>query len=63
LGKPKEEVETWTPYPGGAPANVATAISRLGVHTIFITAIGNDELGEKFVSLLRGKRFQFRTEV
>jgi len=56
-------VETWTPYPGGAPANVATAISRLGVHTIFITAIGNDELGEKFVSLLRGKRFQFRTEV
>jgi fructokinase len=55
LGKPKEEVSSWTPYPGGAPANVATAASRLGDHTAFISAIGDDTLGEDFVHLLRDR--------
>lgn len=53
LGKPKEEVSSWTPYPGGAPANVATAASRLGDHTAFISAIGEDDLGDNFMALLR----------
>lgn len=52
LGKSKEEVTSWTPYPGGAPANVATAVARLGMHAIFLAAIGRDELGDKFLELL-----------
>lgn len=51
---PKEEVGSWTPYPGGAPANVATATSRLGDKTAFLSAIGEDSLGDSFVQLLRG---------
>lgn len=55
LGKSKEEVTSWTPYPGGAPANVATALARLGSHTIFLSAIGRDELGEEFINLLKSR--------
>lgn len=55
LGKNKDEVESWTPYPGGAPANVATALARLGVHSLFLSAIGKDELGDNFITLLTGK--------
>lgn len=31
--------------PGGAPANVAVALSRLGVDTSFVAKVGNDVLG------------------
>ncbi|EFN55549.1 hypothetical protein CHLNCDRAFT_134013 [Chlorella variabilis] len=53
LGKPKEEVTSWTPYPGGAPANVATGVARLGAGALFVSAIGQDELGDQFVALLQ----------
>lgn len=55
LGKSKEEVTSWTPYPGGAPANVATGLARLGTHTIFLTALGHDDLGEQFIKLLQDR--------
>ena len=42
-----EEV-AWTPYPGGALANVACALSKLGVSACFVGAVGKDELGEPF---------------
>jgi fructokinase len=56
LGKSKEEVTSWTPYPGGAPANVATGLARLGMHTIFLTALGQDHLGEQFIKLLKDRK-------
>jgi fructokinase len=56
LGKSKEEVTSWTPYPGGAPANVATGLARLGTHTVFLTALGTDDLGEKFIHLLNDRK-------
>lgn len=43
-----------TPYPGGAPANVATGVARLGAGSLFISAIGQDELGDQFLALLKG---------
>ncbi|KAA6426972.1 MAG: Fructokinase [Trebouxia sp. A1-2] len=39
-GVPKEQVKTWIPYPGGAPANVAAALGRLGVKVSFVSAVG-----------------------
>lgn len=53
VGKSKEEVTSWTPYPGGAPANVATGVARLGAGAMFVSAIGKDELGDQFVALLQ----------
>jgi fructokinase len=55
LGRPKEEVTSWTPYPGGAPANVATGLALLGLHALFVGALGEDELGERFMALLKGE--------
>ena len=55
-GVPKEEVKTWIPYPGGAPANVAAALGRLGVKVSFISAVGQDGLGEDMLELLSCKQ-------
>ena len=37
---------------GGAPANVACALSRLGVDVSFIGSLGNDAFGQSFKNLL-----------
>ena len=54
-GVPKEQVKTWIPYPGGAPANVAAALGRLGVKVSFVSAVGQDDLGEQMLDLLQSK--------
>ncbi|MCU0552033.1 MAG: carbohydrate kinase [Leptolyngbya sp. Prado105] len=51
-GLPLEAVTSWTDYPGGAPANVACALTKLGTPTAFIGAVGDDELGRSLVDLL-----------
>ncbi|QOR39759.1 carbohydrate kinase [Billgrantia diversa] len=38
--------ETFTPYAGGAPANVAVACARLGVHSRFLGMLGEDHFGD-----------------
>ncbi|MBW4563639.1 MAG: carbohydrate kinase [Mojavia pulchra JT2-VF2] len=53
LGLKLEEVQSWTPYPGGAPANVACALVKLGTSTGFIGAVGEDEPGNALVNLLQ----------
>jgi len=37
---------------GGAPANVACALSRLGVDVSFVGSLGNDAFGKRFKTLL-----------
>ncbi|MBD2690827.1 carbohydrate kinase family protein [Anabaena catenula] len=53
LGLKLEEVQSWTPYPGGAPANVACALVKLGTPAGFIGAVGEDEPGNTLVKLLQ----------
>ncbi|MBH8576258.1 carbohydrate kinase [Nostocaceae cyanobacterium CENA369] len=53
LGLKLEEVKSWTPYPGGAPANVACALVKLGTTAGFIGAVGEDEPGNELVKLLQ----------
>ncbi|MEG4072757.1 carbohydrate kinase [Microcoleus sp. Pol14C2] len=48
-----EEVESWTAYPGGAPANVACALVKLGTAAGFIGTVGGDELGNSLVQVLQ----------
>lgn len=52
LGRKLEEVESWTPYPGGAPANVACSLVKLGTTAGFIGAVGKDKPGNELVELL-----------
>ncbi|AFZ56419.1 carbohydrate kinase [Anabaena cylindrica FACHB-243] len=53
LGLKLPEVQSWTPYPGGAPANVACALVKLGTPAGFIGAVGEDEPGSTLVKLLQ----------
>jgi fructokinase len=58
-GLPLEAVTSWTDYPGGAPANVACALTKLGTPTAFVGAVGEDELGRSLIDLLN--RLQVNT--
>ena len=40
-------------YLGGAPANVACALSKLGVNTEFVGCLGDDAFGKKFINLFQ----------
>ncbi|MGB3668936.1 MAG: carbohydrate kinase [Phormidesmis sp.] len=46
------EVKNWTPLPGGASANVACALAKLGNAVEFIGAVGQDHWGKALVKLL-----------
>jgi fructokinase len=52
-GKSLTEVESWTAYPGGAPANVACALVKLGTAAGFIGSVGEDEPGNTLVELFQ----------
>ena len=51
-GSSLEEVKSWTPYPGGALANVACALVKLGTPSAFIGCVGRDRPGDELVELL-----------
>ena len=53
LGRSLEQVESWTPYPGGAPANVACALVKLGTPAGFVGCVGEDEPGNALVQVLQ----------
>lgn len=57
-GVPRSKVKSWTPYPGGAPCNVATCLTKLGVPTAFVSAIGNDDRGEEVMALMKSESDQ-----
>lgn len=53
LGKSVSEVTSWTSYPGGAPANAACALAKLGTPSAFIGCVGKDSEGQELVRLLQ----------
>ncbi|WP_416668025.1 carbohydrate kinase family protein [Egbenema bharatensis] len=48
-----DAVQSWTHYPGGAPANVACALVKLGTLSSFIGCVGTDAPGQSLVDLLQ----------
>jgi fructokinase len=46
-------VRSWTAYPGGAPANVACALAKLGTAAGFIGCVGQDAAGTALVQVLQ----------
>ncbi|CAM9204368.1 unnamed protein product, partial [Heterosigma akashiwo] len=54
--KPLSEVPFFACLPGGAPANVAVALQRLGALTAsFVGKVGNDPFGDKLLRTLEGE--------
>lgn len=52
LGVPLAQVQSWTKYPGGAPANVACGLVKLGITSAFIGRLGTDANGQALRSVL-----------
>ncbi|MDJ0904213.1 MAG: carbohydrate kinase [Xenococcus sp. MO_188.B8] len=52
-GQSLNQVKSWTAYPGGAPANTACALTKLGTSSAFIGCIGQDSLGESLIQILQ----------
>lgn len=52
-GQTLERVTSWSPYPGGATANVACGLVKLGTNAGFIGCVGEDEAGNSLVQLLQ----------
>ncbi|MEL6471771.1 MAG: carbohydrate kinase [Cyanobacteria bacterium J06623_4] len=46
------DVTRWLPLPGGAPANVACALAKLGNTVEFVGAVGEDAWGDALLQLL-----------
>jgi len=64
LGRRLAEVSAFRPKPGGAPANVAVGLARLGCGSAFIGKVGDDAFGHHLAAVLadvgvetRGMRF------
>lgn len=51
-GQPLYEVECFTRVAGGAPANVAVAVARLGGEAAMISQVGNDAFGTYLLKML-----------
>ena len=52
VGVSLKEATSFIAAPGGAPANVAVALARLGVDVGFMGAVGDDPFGERLSTLL-----------
>jgi len=52
-GKDLSKADTFTKKPGGAPANVACAIAKLGGDSKFIGSVGNDPFGTFLLEVLK----------
>lgn len=53
-GVPKEEVSSWSGYPGGAPCNVACGCGQLDIPVAFVSCLGNDAKGDELAALMQG---------
>jgi fructokinase len=60
VGKKLTEVSAFHPKPGGAPANVAVAASRLGFTSAFIGKVGEDAFGHFLADVLKKEGVETR---
>jgi len=54
-GESLSAVTDWHPYPGGAPANVACGLVKLGTSCAFIGCLGSDLEGTQLLEFLSGE--------
>jgi fructokinase len=53
IGVSADRVTSWTPWAGGAPANVACGLVKMGDRSRFIGCVGNDQPGMELTAKLR----------
>lgn len=60
VGRRLAEVSAFRPKPGGAPANVAVGLTRLGVRSAFVGKVGDDAFGRHLATVLAGEGVETR---
>lgn len=60
LGRRLVEVSAFRPKPGGAPANVAVAATRLGAQSAFIGKVGDEAFGHHLAHILSQEGVEVR---
>jgi fructokinase len=60
VGRRLVEVSAFRPKPGGAPANVAVAATRLGARSAFIGKVGDEAFGHHLADILRREDVEVR---
>jgi fructokinase len=60
IGKKLADVSAFYPNPGGAPANVAVAVKKLGVLSGFIGKVGDDAFGYQLINVLKEQGVETR---
>ena len=60
IGKPLVEVSSFSPKPGGAPANVSVSAQRMGSSAAFIGKVGKDLFGHWLKEVLTSEGVQTR---
>ena len=60
-GKGLDGADSFSPAPGGAPANVAVGLSRLGIESAFVGMVGDDAFGELLRNTLEAENVDTRS--
>src|SRR2546428_5640225 len=60
VGAPFVEITSFDAYVGGCPTNVSVGTRRLGLRSVLLTAVGDDQVGEFVTAFLNRERVETR---
>ena len=60
IGVPITEVKSFDAYVGGCPTNVSVGTRRLGLRSVLLTAVGDDQVGDFVLHFLRNEEVDTR---
>src|SRR5207302_11142282 len=60
IGAPFVEITSFAAYVGGCPTNISVGTRRLGLRSVLLTAVGDDQVGEFILHFLRNEGVETR---
>jgi 5-dehydro-2-deoxygluconokinase len=60
IGRPIAEVRSFDAYVGGCPTNVSVGTRRLGLRSVLLTAVGDDQVGDFVTAFLDREQVETR---
>jgi 5-dehydro-2-deoxygluconokinase len=60
IGAPFVDITSFAAYVGGCPTNISVGTRRLGLRSVLLTAVGDDQVGEFILHFLQNERVETR---
>src|SRR6059058_1053889 len=60
IGAPFVEITSFAAYVGGCPTNISVGTRRLGLHSVLLTAVGDDQVGNFILHFLQQEGVETR---